>query len=274
MFNLSIEEIARIGERIEAEALESLQSGVTPDLAERLGVAVHHVGPAVAAVVSSVDAGLLNRVMGLGIDEPATEAQLDQLLELYGRAGVGFMVQVSPIAQPPPLPQWLEARGIKRRDNWVRTFRGVDPPPPVQTDLRVEQIGPEYGQAFGEINCTSFGLPFDLAPWLAGTIGREGWRHYMAFDGDMPASAAALFVKGEVGWLGIASTLYTHRRLGAQGALFARRIEDARALGCRWLTTETWEETGSLHNPSYHNMLRMGFELVYTRPNYIYGIDD
>ena len=41
-----------------------------------------------------------NRVVNLGVFEPATAAQIDEILELYARAHVPFTVQLSPIARP------------------------------------------------------------------------------------------------------------------------------------------------------------------------------
>ena len=79
-----------------------------------------------------------------------------------------------------------------------------------------------------------------------------------------------MFVNGEVGWLGFAGTLKTHRKRGGQGALFARRIKDGLALGCKWFVTETGEDTPENPNPSYHNMLRSGFKLAYLRRNYVH----
>jgi len=49
----------------------------------------------------------------------------------------------------------------------------------------------------------------------------------------------------------------------------ARRIADGIKLGCRHLVSETGEETPEEPNPSYRNMLRTGFELVYARRNWI-----
>jgi len=48
-----------------------------------------------------------------------------------------------------------------------------------------------------------------------------------------------------------------------------RRIADGIKLGCRHLATETGEETPEAPNPSYRNMIRTGFELVYARRNWI-----
>ena len=51
--------------------------------------------------------------------------------------------------------------------------------------------------------------------------------------------------------------------------ILARRIRDAAEWGCRRVITETGGDTPEHPNPSYHNMLRAGFVLVYQRPNYI-----
>jgi hypothetical protein len=49
----------------------------------------------------------------------------------------------------------------------------------------------------------------------------------------------------------------------------ARRIRDAALAGCQWVVTETGEDSVDFPNPSYHNMLRAGFQPVYQRPNYM-----
>ena len=48
--------------------------------------------------------------------------------------------------------------------------------------------------------------------------------------------------------------------------MFARRLMDARDLGCRMAITETGEDTPDDPNPSLHNMLRTGFQVAYLRP--------
>jgi GNAT superfamily N-acetyltransferase len=69
------------------------------------------------------------------------------------------------------------------------------------------------------------------------------------------------YAAGDVGWLGIASTLAEFRGRGAQSALLAARVARAHRLGLRLLVTET--ET------SYGNVLRAGFGERYVRPNYL-----
>jgi GNAT superfamily N-acetyltransferase len=112
-------------------------------------------------------------------------------------------------------------------------------------------------------------MPPALQPLMAAAVGRTHWHHYMAWDGDAPAAAAALFIRDGAGWLGVAATLPAYRRRGAQGALMARRLQDGAALGCRWFATETGQDRPDKPNPSFHNMQRAGFIVAYQRPNYL-----
>ena len=119
------------------------------------------------------------------------------------------------------------------------------------------------------VTTVGFGMPSEWRPWIAATVGRPNWHYYLAFTGASAVAAAALFVHGTVGWLGVASTLPAARRRGAQSALMAKRIEDGCALGCHWFVTETGEDIPARPNPSFHNMIRAGFAVAYHRKNYM-----
>ena len=81
-----------------------------------------------------------------------------------------------------------------------------------------------------------------------------------------------MHIQGEVAWLGNMGTLKKYRKRGAQGAMFARCIQDGRELGVKWFITETGEDTPEDPNPSYHNMVRNGFQLAYLRRNYVHRV--
>lgn len=257
-----------------AELVEFGEATACADLAHyapaALEMSVAPIGDALALVSPRVPIVLFNRVIGLGLRQPATEAQVEEISRVYREAGVRtFAVQISPAAQPAALPAWLATRGLLRGGEWAKVYRPAVVEVTVPTDLRVEVIGPELATEFAQVAATAFGLPPLILPWLAASVGQPGWRHYLAFDGDTAVATAALFTQNGVGWLGIGSTLPAYRRRGGQGALMARRIRDAAALGCRWLVTETGADSPARPNPSYHNMLRTGFALAYLRPNYV-----
>ena len=269
---LSLQEIAQLVEMGEGEAWADTFLAAPADFAANLGIRVERIGSAIALMTQKMDFMLFNRVIGLGVLEPATAAMVDDIVALYRQAGIqNFAVPVSSAVQPANLPVWLESHGLSRHDNWSKVYRGVEPLPPVPTDLRIDCIGPEHAAAFAGVACTAFGMPDSLSPWVESIVGRPGWRSYLAWDGDTPVATGALHIRDQVGWLGWGSTLPSHRRRGAQGAIMAQSIQDGIALGCRRLVTETGEDGPDHPNPSYHNMVHTGFALAYQRPNYVFG---
>ena len=217
-----------------------------------------------------LDMLLFNRIVGCGIREPATPPELQHLIGRFRDRGLhNFGVQLSPAALPTDLAKLLESHGLTVRDRWTKVHRGPGAPSAPESDVSVEEIGPERAAAFAEVTTIGFGMPPQLRPWIGSTVGRPGWRHYLASLDGAPVAAAALFVVGDVGWLGVASTLPQARRHGAQGALLARRIVDASTTCCRHVITETSEQLPTRPNPSFRNMLRAGFDVVYHRPNYM-----
>jgi GNAT superfamily N-acetyltransferase len=115
-------------------------------------------------------------------------------------------------------------------------------------------------------------VPLFFRGWLSRLAGREGWQCFVAYDGDVPAAAGALFVAGRVGWIGIGATVPEQRGKGGQSALLAARIEAASAAGCEVVVTETGEPADGQPNGSYRNIVRAGFEPVYVRANYVAAI--
>jgi GNAT superfamily N-acetyltransferase len=270
MADVTPEELALVTEFAEAGACIDLCEAVPAQFAAEFGIRVERIGSAVALMAEKFDIPLFNRVIGLGVKEPATETMLEDIAALYRPSGVKYMVQLCPSALPALLPEWLEARDVKLRDNWAKAYRRAEPVVS-ETSLRLEVIGTEWASAFVNIAGTAFGMPDIVLHMIATLIGRQGWRHYMTFDGDQPVGIGSLFVRGHVGWLGVGATLPSHRGRGSQGAIMARRISDAGELGCKWVVTETGEDKPESPNPSYHNMVRTGFKLAYLRPNYIYN---
>ena len=259
-------------ELIEAAAMVDMCTSAPPAVSRALGLQARHFGSAVAQMATHANVALFNRVVGLGLTEPVTEALLDDIMALYLPTGNMFMVQVVPHAQPATLSEWLMARGFLAHGNWTKLQRGPEPLP-VTTDLRVEPVGPEYAEVFAEIVSLAYGIPPEevaLRLFMQSIVGRAGWQTFMAFDGARPIGTGALFVRDKVGWLGFAATLPEARRRGAQSALLARRIQTATALGCHRLVVEVTEDTPARPNPSSRNVQRAGFQIAYQRHNFIY----
>ncbi|MBA2382064.1 MAG: hypothetical protein H0V73_08135 [Chloroflexi bacterium] len=236
-----------------------------------LGLATREIGGAVALALGAEENSFFNRTIALGIERPASEADLDQVVAFYAEHDRTLaVIAIAPQARPPELVGWVEARGFAVSRRWPKLWRTLDELPAAPpTDLRIEGIGAERGDDFAAVVNTAFEFDDRYRAMIPQTIGRAGWRHYLGFDGEAAVAAGALYTMGDVAWLGFGATLESHRGRGGQSAIFHRRLTDAREIGCRLATTETGPDSPEEPNHSFRNMIRLGFQVGYHRPNYV-----
>jgi len=109
-------ETLRAAERLEADALADRARAAAGLDGNPLGVALDRVGDAVLTIYERLDHPLLNRVAGLGVDEPAFEVDVGSIIDAYRQRGLRrFSVTLAGIAQPPELPAWLARAGFAPR---------------------------------------------------------------------------------------------------------------------------------------------------------------
>jgi len=219
-----------------------------PELAE-----VAEIGGATCTVVRGLGSRMFNRALELTSTEP-----LDEIAAFYGEEPWW-------VSDSHGLGPELEALGFTRDYGWMKFSRGVSPRQ-AQSDLDVRLA--DRPEQFADVVVEAYGMPEWAAPIAANVVGRPGWSCYVAYDGDEPAGAGALFVHDQVGWLGYAATRPQFRGRGAQSALLAARIEDARKQGCSTVTTETGELAEGRPSASYRNIVRAGFREAGVRANY------
>jgi hypothetical protein len=257
--------LARLCLGAEIASMRERTAGAPAALVAELGLRCEPVDGGTAFIAARFPHATVNRVTGFGLDRPLDEATLDRTIALYPHRV--FSIQPSPMARPPDLSGWLAARGFAVSFHWLIWVREAESSSAGSaTGLELRRLGPEHGEEFATLVCTAYANPARLAPLHAAGVGRPRWHHWGAFDGDRLVSAGILYVHDEVGRLFTAGTLPTHRGRGAQGALLVRRMHEARALGCRWVTAETADDLPDKPNPSVHNLARLGFRLLHRRP--------
>lgn len=263
--------LVRLLERADTEGWADHQRAAPREVVEHFGFAVRRIGGATLMLATRAVFSGLNRVIGLGLDAPLTEVLLDEVIAEYQRVGVTRVVlQLGPLATNAEIRELLSRRGIVAKTRHAKLWRRADATITMDTDLDVVEIGPSSRDVYGETAARSYGDPPVLAGGHSATVGRAGWRHFMAFDSGRPVSGAALFRYNDVAWCGFAATLADDRGRGAHGALLARRVRAAAEDGCSVVICETAEETAERPNASYRNMRRVGFEVAYYRPNYVW----
>jgi ribosomal protein S18 acetylase RimI-like enzyme len=211
----------------------------------------------------------------LGFCRPVTE---DNVAEAVGRAedlGVAaFALQLQPRVLPDDWDAVAARQGLTAGTLFVKCF-GPLTPRRVETDLRVERLGPEHAAEFTDVMAVGFG--FEATPeahaFFDGAHFFEGdWASYGAFDGDDLVGVARMLAVPETESVAIfgAATLPAGRNRGAQGALLDVRIREALDRGLRYASAETWLENAENRNPSQHNLRRAGLAEVHTRPNWVW----
>jgi hypothetical protein len=263
----STEARIRAADLIEASACEDLYAAG----ASMLGLSTRHVGGATALIAPRIPVSYFNRVIGLGLEQEATERDLDTIAAEFHAAGVrDYWVQLSPIARPGTIEEWLLRRHYvpAQRRAWAKFVHESGAATQAVSSLSVRRGAPSDAAVIGEIVCSAYGVPASLAPWFALLVGRPGWQFFVACEGARPVATGALYVREGLGWLGIGATLAEARRRGAQSALLAARIDAATAAGCHLIVTETGEPVGEEPNPSFANIQRAGFVQICSRLNF------
>jgi len=256
----------------EAAYMEAAFAGTTPEVKAALGMSTTRIGGGVVTVMADdPTGGFWSRAVGFGITEPVTDAIVDDVLTFAREADAKSLVwQIAPHADG-PWESILTARGCEPRTAWVKfAARTQDLHAGATTDLRIAPIGESDARRYADLMIDVFEMPNEtaLTDWVQTQLRIPGFQMYGAWDGDALVATACLFTANGIGTLSGAATLPGYRGRGAQGALKKRRIADAAAAGCEWITAETGTETPEEPNPSLHNMRRIGLVELYDRRNW------
>lgn len=230
-----------------------------------------------ALVAPRTDMLALNRVWLPGSAPSLRPDVLDEVIAVFREAGAPrFVIHWPPAARPANASDWFAERGFRAGHPMAKMFRLTSAGFATQlgvSGVDIVESGARDGALFGVIAAVGNEAPPFMAPGFNSTIGEVGWRHYFAMDGGRPVAAAAMRIGGDVAWCGFAGTMPDHRRRGAQSALLMRRVRDAAAAGCTWVTCETMADAAERPSPSFRNMTRLGFEVAYLRTNQVLTLE-
>lgn len=258
-------------ELIERAALEDLHLAAPEALRDSLGLQSFARGSGLVSIAAALPSSaiVINRVIGLGLETPATRDVVREIVDRYRDAGVArFFINRHPEAGPPEIVDWMLEAGLENARGWQKFERDPEPAPIVETDLSIRRIGPKQGSTFARIVCDAFDLGDAAVPWIAALSGRDNWHLFMSFAGDEPAGTGALFFHDDCAWTDFGATAPKFRQRGSQAALLAARVNHAVELGSRRLYTCTGEDVPGDPQHSYRNILKAGFRETYIKENY------
>lgn len=259
-------------ELVEAESIFQLENGAPDTVRTGLGITATRLAGGILVSMRHDPGRLWSRAVGFGFDEPLTAELLATLVDFHREHGSKVaLFQLAPAVLPADWADIATAAGLRPGAYWVKLAHDLTTVPDVSTDLRVTAIDARDAAAWASTMLEGFGaLDEGLARLFAATVHTPGFRHYAAFDGDDLVAAATMHRLDKVAHMSGASTLPSHRNRGAQSALLARRLADAKAAGCTLAVAETGREAEGEHNDSLRNMHRLGFTTRYDRRNWLW----
>lgn len=207
-----------------------------------------------------------NRVYLCGAGAGMDAGSIKRLIDLFAADEVKrFFVWLSPGPDMDAARGWLKANGLSRfeRTGYPTLCRSVASPVRFKTDLEIRHVGAR------ELAAAREQLGETMWPDFMKSAGKEGFFHYMAFDGARPVAVAALCVFEDLGYLMAAATAEGDRKRGAQQALIAKRMAQAEQMGCSILVSETLY----FLEHSLRNLQRAGFQVVYEKEVYEWNAD-
>lgn len=201
-----------------------------------------------------------NRIYFCGGQESATQ-QLQQNARLFESHGVSrFFAWLSPGPEIAALRASLTKAGAVKV-TWTRypTLAYAGPPSvrsgphPEVRDVSPDDIEAARQQLAGA----------SMDAYLR-SVGRPGFRHFVALEGGQPIATAALACFEDIAYLTYAQTAEDFRRRGAQSALIAARVRKAQDLGYSLIVSQTL----TMLEDSHANLKRAGFEEMYEQEVY------
>jgi hypothetical protein len=253
-----------------------------------LGAVIDRSGPFPLPALTAVDSDSFNRIVALGVAEPADADTIDRIVGFYrDLSQSNYRVELAPVT-PPDVASSLRRAGLRlvsegttkvwRRigamdgSNGSTSIEGLhdlDPhcdPHGSEEALDIRRLSAADAEQVGALNVRAWGAwqaRVSLSPWFTATVGQVGFVHYGVFVDDRLVCTGALAVDGQLAWIGFDATHPRHRSRQFRRSLTIRRLADARAAGCTIIHAE-----GSTERLSGRSRV---LDTLYVRQFFVHG---
>lgn len=258
----------------EVNAWLDMYAAIPSDFARQFGFTITQVQDVVLTICKPIPFVHFNCVKNLGINAPASEALVDELLATYRTAGVqNFTIYHNPHSQPPALSEWLKLRGFQERGGWDRIYRNnatlAMPLVAPSGNFKVEKVTRATGAQWAGYIDTIYGLP--TSPWLLALVERPGWHHYLLRNGDEIVAVRTMYIHPDgMAWLGVEAPvpgiMAPSYDLDLQ--LCQAIVQDGIGLGARYFVADIEAPSLQMDTPAYRNFEALGFKRPYFRSHY------
>jgi hypothetical protein len=211
----------------------------------------------------------LTQTFGLGVFQPITEAEFDELEEFFRSRGANIAHEVCPLADASVLTLFNE-RGYRPVEFSNVLYR------PIATDLRLQanehvkvRVAEKHEMKLWADTAidgwSEFPEVIDFMRELGEIAAHSESLSFLAETDGKAVATGSLIIAGDVALLAGASTIPAARRQGAQLALLEGRLRYAAAQGCTIGMMVALPGSGSQRNAERH-----GFRIAYTRTKWLH----
>jgi GNAT superfamily N-acetyltransferase len=206
----------------------------------------------------------VTQTFGLGVFEPATESQLDELETFFFERGSPVNHEVSPLAGVECV-RLLADRGYHPIELTSILYRPIDTPLESDTRIHVRIADRSEYQTWARVTAEGWAhevpalLDF-LSELGLVTAHKQDSPAWLAYLDGQPIAAAAQTLHEGISHMAGAATIPAARGRGAQLALLSARLRYARDQGCDLALMGATPGSASQRNAE-----RQGFRIAYTR---------
>ena len=212
----------------------------------------------------------ITQTFGLGIFEPITAEQLNEIEEFFRSRGAEVFHEVCPLADPSVF-ELIRERDYKPVEFSSVLYRPIDPDLRLQgsrnEEIKVRLVGKDEMDLWAQTTCEGWSETPEVADFLKElnqVFAQSTGLSFLAELNGQAIAAGALTIAGDVALLAGASTIPSARRQGAQNALLEERLRYAATQGCTDAMMVTLPGSGSQRNSE-----RNGFRIAYTRTKWL-----
>jgi hypothetical protein len=261
-------------EAAEARSWADLYAAAPAGFAREAGLTAREVGGTLALSWAATGRRYFSRAIGLGIVEPATEDQLDEILAGWREAGITmFLLQSLPQCRPEAYEGWLRERRLEPFDAQDRIVRDGSPLAENSAftgrELAVERVDHESADEWAEFLQRVYRL--ETGRWLQALIGRPSWFQYVAREEGEIVGARGMHIGPEgTAWLGMDGPVpgVMSDDYEPDAALCARAVADGLVAGARRFIADIEAPSEAMDTPAYEHFGRLGFSRPYVRTHW------
>lgn len=208
----------------------------------------------------------LSQTFGLGVFQPISAAELDQIEEFFVSRGTEVFHEVCPLADMSVFTL-IKEREYRPVEFSNVLYRPISPDFRLQATrnerISVRVAGKDEGELWAQTAFEGWKEFAEFADFfldLGKVTARSKGPSFIAELEGKPIGTGALTIAGDVALLAGASTIPEARRQGVQLALLEERLRYAAAQGCTVAMMVALPGSGSQRNAERH-----GFRIAYTR---------